>query len=361
MEVVLWQILQWVLRIILLLLLLIVVLMVIILIVPIRYRAEGSLLGKKPDIKGKVTWFFYLIYMSFCYEEKFRVQVRVFGFKFFDSMENEENPKKKLKKTASDMNSVTDFGNKICEGGKINTENKVSEAGKTNTENRVSEAEKNIISNVGSNGQEDELAAWEREIEAQAKEEAELAKKIIEQNQEEIVFVKEKKSFSEKIDAIKSKIGDIIQKIKDIIAKIKEGKLKVEHYLELWNRNETQITFHRAKIKFGKMIKVILPRKWIVTGEVGFNNPATTGQFMGVLGAMYPFLGNKVQIVPDFENEVIKLEGNVKGHIRLGNLLYQLVSLILNKHSFKFIKLVFDELGSSSKGKKKNQNLKENK
>ena len=121
------------------------------------------------------------------------MQVRVLGFKFFDSMENEENSKKKLKKTASDMNSATDSGNKISEGGKIKTENKVSEAGKTNTENRVSEAEKNIISNVGSNGQEDELAAWEREIEAQAKEEAELAKKVIEQKQEENVFVKEKK------------------------------------------------------------------------------------------------------------------------------------------------------------------------
>ena len=335
MGVVLLQILQWILRIILFLLILLLVLGTIILIVPIRYRAEWDFLEKKARVRGRITWFFYLIYMRFYYEEEFRMQVRVFGFKVFDSENGGDKPKK-------------------------------TKAGQEE------------------NKDADDLTAWETEMEAEAKEEAELAKQIAgrkvetlkqgnlqdkeygedyfeqeiknsqvdSENLEESISGKDKKSFSEKIDNIKSKIQDIIQKIKDIIAKIRDGKLKVEHYLELWNRKETQITFGRAKTKLGRMIKAVLPRKWKITGEIGFTDPCTTGQLMGVLGAMYPILGNKVQIVPDFEEQVINLEGNLKGHIRLGNLLYQLVSLLLNRYCFKFIKLIFDELGSSKKGRK---------
>ena len=370
MGVVLLQILQWILRVILFLLLLIVVLVAIILIVPIRYQVEGEFLEKKPGARGKITWFLYLIYMKFCYEEEFHIQVRVFGFKVYDSAKESSGKIKSKKKPGKE------------------------------TENVVEETSV------------DELAAWEKEIEAEAKEEAELASHMeaefskhrlqekasdssqkeqkvssdieqssgqeeqkvpsnieqssgqeeqkvplnIEQSsgqeEQENASEQEKKSITDKIESIKNKVQDIIQKIKDIISKIQDGKLKVEHYIELWNREETQTTFNRAKKKFGRMIKAILPRKWKLTGEIGFSNPATTGQLMGALGAMYPILGNKVQVVPNFENEVMNIEGSVKGHIRLGNLLYQVVSLLLNRHCFKFIKLIFDELNSSKKSKK---------
>lgn len=367
MGVVLLQILQWILRVILFLLLLMVVLVAIVLIVPIRYRAEWDFLEKKPGVQGKITWFFYLIYMKFCYDEEFRMQVRVCGFKVFDSTDGEKKPekiktKKKNKKTTQNEINTVNSENAVTE---INAQDAGSEIQETNVESKILEAN---AESVKANSQVDELAAWEKEMEAEAKEEAELAKQATEKNKgnnkqekveniqndsEDITSEKEKKSLSEKIEDVKSKIQGIIQKIKDIIAKIQDGKLKVEHYLELWNRKETQITFSRAKKKFGRMIKAVLPRKWKLTGEIGFSDPCTTGQFMGALGAMYPILGNKVQIVPNFENEVINIEGNVKGHIRLGNLLYQIVSLLLNRHCFKFIKLIFNELGSSKKNQKK--------
>ena len=258
MQVVLLQILLWILRIILFLLLLIFALIVIIMIIPIQYRVEGELHDKKPGIRGKVTWFFYLINMKFAYEEEFHMVVRVFGFKVYDS------------------------------GQELSCEQ--------------------------------------------------------EQSMKDTVIV-------EKIEGIKIKIQDIVQKLKDILKKIQEGKLKAEHYLELWNRKETQVTFQRAKKKLVKVIKAVLPRKWNVNGEIGFEDPATTGKIMGAFGAMYPIVGNRVQMIPDFENEVLEVEGKVKGHVRLGNLMYQLVSLLLNRHCFKFIKLVFDELGGSKKKK----------
>ena len=309
MGVVILQILQWILRIIIFLLLLIVGLTAIILIVPIRYRAEGELLEKKPGIQGKITWFFYLIYMKFHYEEEFRMQVRVFGFKVFDSMEGMKKPEKEKTQKRDEDDSQSSLQKEIAE---------------TSQKEMIEETAQSIL---------------------QDKEAKESCSEQEAVKQEDAIPEKEKKTLSEKIDDIKTKIQEIIQKIKDIIAKIQEGKLKVEHYLELWNRDETQITFGRAKTKLGKMIKALLPRKWEVTGEVGFADPCTTGQLMGVLGAMYPILGNKVQIVPNFESEVMNFRGHLKGHIRLGNLLHQIVSLLLNRHCFKFIKMIFDELG----------------
>ena len=270
------------------------------------------------------------------------MQVRVFGFKVFDSENGGDKPKK------------TKAGQEDEETNSDNIRKKVLETDVENEESKPSETtHKNIENNDA-----DDFTAWEIEMEAEAKEEAELAKQIAERKievSEENTSEKVKKSLSEKIEDIKSKIQDMLRKIKDFIAKIQDGKLKVEHYLELWNKEETQITFDRAKNKLGRMIKALLPQKWKVTGEIGFNDPCATGQLMGALGAMYPILGNKVQIVPDFEEQVINLEGNLKGHIRLGNLLYQLVSLLLNRYCFKFIKLIFDELGSSKKGKKKQE------
>ena len=355
MQVVLLQILLWILRIILFLLLLMILLITIIMIVPIRYRVEGEFREKKPGIRGKITWFFYLIHMKFAYEEEFHIIVRVFGIKVYDSL-GESKSFKKIKKDSKKAQEKTSNSDIVKEETLGNSDSGI---GSQEVEVHSLEVDKNqeIISDT-----EDELAVWEREVEALEKEEAELASKVIheqktvENNIENKKISsdnkKNKKSLEEKIEDVKTKIINIVEKVKEIWEKIQNGKLKVEHYLELWNRKETQITFQRAKRKFGKVIKAILPRKWNINGNIGFADPSTTGKLLGVLGAMYPILGNHIQIIPDFENEVLEIEGKAKGHIRLGNLTYQLISLLLNRYCFKFIKLIFDELGGSKKKKK---------
>ena len=346
---VLLQILLWILRIILFLILLTIVLIAIVMIVPIRYRVEGELHEKKPGIRGKITWFLYLINMKFSYEEEFHIVVRVFGIKVYDSLGESKSSKKK-KETSKKLNVEANNNDIMKEENSedsdvdmVSSQVEESIVGKDSSQEAVSDSE-------------DELTAWEKEVEALEKEEAELASQVISEQktgkEKKSKIVKNKKSLDEKIDDVKIKFCNIVEKTKEIWNKIQSGKLKVEHYLELWNRKETQITFQRAKRKFGKVIKVILPKKWNINGNIGFDDPSTTGKLMGALGAMYPILGNKVQVVPDFENEVFEIEGEAKGHIRLGNLTYQLISLLLNRYCFKFIKLVFDELGGSKKRKK---------
>ena len=370
MGVVLLQILQWILRIILFLLLLIVGLTVIVLIVPIRYRAEGEFLEKKPGIRGKITWFFYLIYMKFAYEEELQVEVRVFGFKVYDSIQEPKAAKEsaKEKDTANAGNGPSDIGSEVGEkeerGSNISSENgknstRVSDPVKEKETTKVLKAsEKNVEDSEQHTESEYSLADLEKEMKAAEQEEAKIADKMRQTYRTSAIEEDTKKvrenSLSDKMERIRQKIQDMIQKIQNIISKIQEGKLKAEHYLELWNRKETQVTFGRAKTKLGKIINAVLPKKWNIIGEIGFEDPCITGQLMGILGAMYPMIGSHVQITPDFEEKVMSIRGAVKGHIRLGTLLYQLISLVLHIHCFKFIKLVLDELGGSKKSKQQN-------
>ena len=343
------QILLWILRIILFLLVLLVLVLGIIIIVPIRYQVSGEVVDKQPKLRGKVTWFFYLIYMKFVYENEFCMQVKVFGISVFDT----------YKETKKEKNKSKDKKHNIVEPAKESEENfqnkevmdSEKEYDNTNITGNVESATKPQKESSCRDKIEDELEAWEKEVEKEAKEEAELASKLLKNNKHANNSTNTKISFSEKIENIKAKLMDIVEKIKYFLHKIQEGKLKLEHYLELWNKKETQVTFSRAKEKFRKIIKVILPRKWKVTGNVGFEDPATTGQMMGILGAMYPLVRENIFIIPEFDEIVFSLRGDAKGYVRLGNLIYQLITLLLNKHCFKFIKLVLDELGGSKKSK----------
>ena len=359
MQVVLLQIFLWILRIILFLLLFIIALVAIVIIVPIRYRVEGELHEKKPGLRGKITWFLYLINIIFSYDNEFHLIVRVFGFKVYDSLrKNKRIKKKKTEVTKLDDNNT---------GSEI-TKVDIKDSGDDNkdSDSNINCSNEQNYQKVNMNPDE-ELDAWEKEVQAEQLEEAKLADEVIQKHKKLSKKLErkknpgstdnshnKKKTFEEKFEDIKGKLQDIVEKVKNIVKKIQDGKLKVEHYLELWNRKETQITFQRAKKKLGKVVKAILPRRWVINGNVGFEDPSVTGKIMGIIGAMYPVFENRVRIIPDFEKEVLEFDGNAKGHIRLGNLIYQLVSLLLNKYCFKFIKLVFKELGGS---KKKNKEI----
>ena len=162
MGVVLLQILQWILRIILFFLLLIAVLLAIILIVPIRYRAEGELLEKKAGVRGKITWFFYLIYMKFAYEEDLHIVVRVLGFKVYDSVQKlkEDKQSKSSDNTADETVGKAD----VSESSSNQTVEKTVAEEKTdinNTEAKQTDFGDSISKNEG---KEYSLVDWEKEI-----------------------------------------------------------------------------------------------------------------------------------------------------------------------------------------------------
>ena len=82
-----------------------------------------------------------------------------------------------------------------------------------------------------------------------------------------------------------------------------------------------------VKYLFGK----IRPKRFRVTGTFGFNDPATTGRILMVLGILYPIIGNNIDVTPDFEKEV--LEGSIllKGRLSLYFIIVIAIRVFFNK------------------------------
>ena len=368
MGIVLVHILQWILRIILFLLLFLLVLIVTVLLIPIRYQAEGKLLEKRPDIRGKATWFFRFVYVKFFYEKEFHLQIRIFGFLVYDTHPEVVLKKKKSKEVSTVKQKIGE--EKSTATGEMKSEKKsvmsefISDETQMVCEKPVADESKIKLAEDSQKGEQITLVE-ENSKEGSSEESGQLQDQLRMEEDSEDIFSETEEIFERKKTSgnkgknkkknifveIKNKIKGFIRKLKDIKVSLCNEKIKIDYYLELWNRKETQVTFQRAKKKLGKMITAILPRKWCVTGEVGFEDPATTGYLMGALGSLYPITKGRIQIVPNFENVVLNLEVALKGHIRLGNLVYQIISLLLNKHCFKFIKMIFEELDSSEKKK----------
>lgn len=317
MGIVLGHILQWILRILLGLLLALLVIGVVILAVPIRYRVEGRY-QDTIGIQGKITWFLSLLSMTFAYQDEMQIRLRIFGFLVYDTAA-EKLPENQAYTTSEEQPGDQAYTTSEEQPG-----------------NQAYTKPKDTLENKADTKTED-LTGKKIEKQSAAKE-------------KETVCEKRNKDKKRKKPGWKQKLEMGIQKVKNLWEKIRQGKLTIEHYLDLWHRSETQITFARAKQKLKKMVKVMLPGKWEVTGVVGLQDPCLTGQLMGGLGMLYPVIGNRIRIDPDFEHEVWKLQGYAKGHIRLGTLVYQLGTLLLNRHCFRFIKLVFQEI---EEGKKK--------
>lgn len=160
---------------------------------------------------------------------------------------------------------------------------------------------------------------------------------------------KEKKSFLEKGKAILSgiagqlrKLGDkirsLVDKIKAIPAKIKGIIETAREKLEFAGQVKEFFFGERNKEEFShvwkngkKMIRHILPVK--LKGEItfGVEDPYTMGQILTVLGMLYPVYQDKLTLHPDFENQT--LEGNVelKGRIIPGYLLWKVLVIMASR------------------------------
>nr|MCR5584248.1 DUF2953 domain-containing protein [Lachnospiraceae bacterium] len=72
--------------------------------------------------------------------------------------------------------------------------------------------------------------------------------------------------------------------------------------------------------------------------EFGFEDPATTGEILGVVSSVYACTGKLLDLKPDFENEVFNCDVRVKGRIRIFTVALIAVLLYFNKDLRKLVK-----------------------
>ena len=71
-----------------------------------------------------------------------------------------------------------------------------------------------------------------------------------------------------------------------------------------------------------RLVHHILPKKVLLQADIGFDDPATTGNVLAAASILYAFYGDRIQVTPYFDQEILEGEVEASGWIRLGTLLY---------------------------------------
>ena len=137
--------------------------------------------------------------------------------------------------------------------------------------------------------------------------------------------------------SLQDKINDLIKKLQAIFAKIKDIWDNISYYIEILQEDDTKILIAHCFNISGRLIKHIRPRKMKVKAFIGFDSPDVTGKIYGFLCMLYPYYGNDIHIIPDFENKVLEVDLFIRGRIYVCTLLWHGLRILLHKKLFKVI------------------------
>lgn len=361
----------------------------IILLVPVRYHVYAS---KYDTIKAKarVSWLFRIVTLRFRYysdEETYSYCLRIFGYPFIDSNRPAKDKKEKVKKVK-----------KVRKVKKVKPVKSDKKKGKKDTISKEKDAVKleDHDNLTDKNKKQKEITSnkfEENDVQIDRKEEVSKDKEIVyddlrkdskdiikplqnehtnmvrninvvdeekkvneqEENEQEEIEQEERKSFFYRI---RKSIKTIFQRIKNIFRKIREGlqsirniftniKTKIHLIKEFLEVEDNRKGIGRVYAGLKKTLKHILPYKVKGFVRIGLEDPCNTGYLLGALSMIYPIYADKIQIIPDFQEEVLEGQVDAKGRIRAFTLLIIGIKLILDdnfKTLLKNVKELKEEL-----------------
>ncbi len=325
---------------------LVLLILLTVLIVPIRYRVLAEHGDEKLYIVARVSWLLHIIRVNASFiEGELHLRMKVLWITLYDNL----NPKVKKSGSKSRKKSRKKKAMPISKRGSVPNGQSVDVArnnnpkeitnpnlGDYNTSTPKLMEPKSILT---------EPMAWEsdQDIDQNQIEEKEKVEKKSIFNKISDFFLTIKNKFiaiKQRIVAlfkgIKAKIIKWYHKIKDITHKV---NLIIDFLKDELNKEGFRITFTTVK----KLLKHILPTKLKSKIVFGTGDPCSTGQALGAIGFLYSLYGDKVQIIPDFENKVFEGKHDARGRIRLITVLILVIKLILDKR-FKQLKNNFQIL-----------------
>lgn len=298
-----------------------VLLIGIILFVPVRYEGKAVCEKTMKNLQAQVraSWLFHLVSFRLVVKDgRTKWKIRVAWKTMMGASETEAEPeaevepgaeaeledaKRGQKEAKQDADTGWETVEKACEKQKEAME----EALQTEEEavEEVREAETQTV---------EESAKVDREkVEKSGKERKSTSKSNAEK--------KEKESL---IDKIKCTFQKICDKIKILL----DRKEKVTEFLTDPTQRKA---FEKVKKGMVTLLKKIRPKKLSARIHYGFSDPYNTGKVLAVLGILYPFYGEAVEIEPDFENQILEGSCYIKGRIRVSPFVGLLLKLVLAK------------------------------
>ncbi|MDD6233909.1 MAG: DUF2953 domain-containing protein [Lachnospiraceae bacterium] len=141
--------------------------------------------------------------------------------------------------------------------------------------------------------------------------------------------------------SIFKKLKDVYNKVRNFIKSMSE---RVRNALGMRDKiiSEIDDADNREAVNYGltllkKVLKHILPRRHRIYIRFGTGDPASTGQYLGLMYAFGAWLGLNLAVTPDFDEKVFECDVSFKGHISIAVLLVWAVKAYRNKKFMSFI------------------------
>ena len=290
----------------------VLLLVLLLLLAPFHYTIDAEYYG---DVKavGRIQWLCFVLDLKGVYgNNKFLYYLKSFGFMI--STNDEED---KHYRAVSDEEAESD---------------------KSSDKAKASEAEKVPVKVV-----EDEFETYEQE----QKPKSEPQKKSIfmriyegiESGLEWVVTIPMR---------VHDKISELMARILDFFANLAENMNKVikkrDMILQkitgvrsLLEKPYTKKVLKDGKVLLKKMWKHVRPRKLQGSIHFGLEDPATTGQLLGVVGMLYPVYRNHFVIAPDFEQQIFEGKIYAKGRVQIGRMTFLALRFMLTRDFFKTV------------------------
>ena len=118
----------------------------------------------------------------------------------------------------------------------------------------------------------------------------------------------------------------------EIKNKLANGRQSFERMREIFTNEENREVFRLLVSRGRKLFRHVRPKKIKGKLQFGFSDPYRTGQVLTAVSPFYGLYAKELELIPDFEHEVLKGEISVKGRIRMGVVLWTGIRLFLNKN-----------------------------
>jgi hypothetical protein len=288
------------------------------LLIPVRYKIYADL-SEEINLDGSISWLLHLLYLRiFIKDKKLHFRLRILGIRVFDSLHRDNRKKRnnvKLNRKKCNNSKQNREKRDCAEKQRIRSENEDHDNIKHDIKNETVVNNKKIAS--------DFINHTENDAENTKEESTKSSKRCI--LKKLLIKIRDLKAKAAAFfGKVRSRVKNLKKKLFQIIQK---GSLILEFLNDEMNQQGLKVTCSSLM----RMMKHMLPKKLEANLVFGTGNPCSTGQILGVVGLIYSFYGDKLNIIPDFEEK--RLEGTFKvvGRIRLITILIIAIKLIFNR------------------------------
>lgn len=89
---------------------------------------------------------------------------------------------------------------------------------------------------------------------------------------------------------------------------------------------------------FKDIINIVKPKYFKISGVYGFEDPSLTGMLLGIISIIKGAVPKaRIYVEPDFEEELINIEAEINGDIKVWVICYRTLKLIIKKEVRKFL------------------------